>query len=327
VGLNALTFLRRAFVIYTVTANPTLDKTLAVGQLRPGEFHRAQIVRQDLSGKGINVSLALKELGIPSKTLGFIGGRVGQAFQVGLSAMGLDLAFIDVGGETRQNLTVLDESNGVHTKINEPGPTVSEEHIQALYAQAETFTQPGDFWVLSGSLPPGAPSDFYAEIIRRVRNNAGKAFLDSSGEPLRLGVEAQPYCIKPNSEEASEFFGEPVETDAQHIQAVKRLLEPEHVQIAAVTRGKDGIALALKREPGRVLLARPPQVDAPTPIAAGDSTLTGIIWALLDGCDMETMARRAVAFGTATAMQPGSSIGSRALVESLIPQVTITMAG
>lgn len=310
-------------MIYTVTANPTLDKTLAVSQLRPGEFHRARILRQDLSGKGINVSLALKELGIPSKTLGFIGGRVGQAFQDGLSAAGLDLAFILVDEETRQNLTLLDESNDVHTKINEPGPTVKPAQVDALYTQAETFTQPGDIWVLSGSLPPGAPSDFYAQVIRRVHERGAKVFLDSSGAPFRAGVQAHPFGIKPNSEEAAEFFGEFIETDADHVRAVKRFLEFNGVGIAAITRGKDGLVLALNSEGGRVIIAKPPQVEAPTPIAAGDSSLVGMLWGWLDGCDAAEIARRGVAFGTATAMQPGSSIGSRALVESLIPQVDI----
>lgn len=310
-------------MIYTVTANPTLDKTLAVSQLRPGEFHRARILRQDLSGKGINVSLALKELGIPSKTLGFVGGRVGQAFQDGLSAAGLDLAFIVVDEETRQNLTLLDESNGVHTKINEPGPTVNPAQVDALYRQVETFTQPGDIWVLSGSLPPGAPTDFYAQVIQRAQEHGAKAFLDSSGEPLRAGVQARPFGIKPNSEEAAEFFEEPIETDGDHVRAVKKFLELNGVELAAITRGKDGLVLGLKSEGGRVIIAKPSQVNAPTPIAAGDSTMVGILWGWLNGCDAVELARRGVAFGTATAMQPGSSIGSRVLVESLMPQVEL----
>jgi len=132
-------------MIYTVTLNPTLDKTLCVPQLCPGEFHRAAILRAELSGKGINVTRALKALGIPSKTLGFVGGRTGQAFQVGMAEEGFDLHFVEVGGETRSNITLLDESTGIYTKINEPGPTINAGHIAAMQAQVEQFARAGDY--------------------------------------------------------------------------------------------------------------------------------------------------------------------------------------
>ena len=109
-------------MIVTVTLNPTLDKTLSVPVLRPGEVHRARFLRQDIGGKGINVSRALAALGVASIPIGFLGGATGRAMRDGLTAAGYDARFVDVPGETRQNLTLLDESTGVYTKINEPGP-------------------------------------------------------------------------------------------------------------------------------------------------------------------------------------------------------------
>ena len=111
-------------MIVTVTLNPTLDKTLSVPALRPGEVHRARFLRQDIGGKGINVSRALRALGVESIPIGFLGGATGRAMREGLAAEGYDASFLEVPGETRQNLTLLDESTGVYTKINEPGPTV-----------------------------------------------------------------------------------------------------------------------------------------------------------------------------------------------------------
>jgi len=311
-------------MIYTVTVNPTLDKTWAVPELRPGEFHRCRVISEDMAGKGINVSQALQLLGIPSKTLGFLGGHTGQVFRDGLTALGLDLDFIEVGGETRQNITLLDEKTGLYTKLNEPGPTAKPEHIDALYRQVETYTQPGDIWVLSGSLPPGAPIDLYAQIIRRAQERGGRAFLDSSGEAMQAGMRARPFGVKPNSDEASEFFGEKIASDDDHVRAVRRLLQTDGTEVAAITRGEDGLVLALKSDSGRVIIARPPAVEAINPVAAGDSAMTGMLWGLLEGCDAVEVARRATAFGTATAMQPGSRLGSRSLIEELIPQIQIT---
>lgn len=307
-------------MIYTVTLNPTLDKTLSVPQLKPGEFHRAALLRAELSGKGINVTRALRALGIPSKTLGFVGGRTGQAFQVGLSAEGFDLAFIDVGGETRSNITLLDESTGVYTKINEPGPTIGPEHIAALQAQVEQWAQTGDYWIFSGSLPPGAPLDLYGQLITHVQARGAYAFLDTSEAALRANLSARPYGLKPNSDEAAQALGRPVITDADHYEAA-RSLRKMGVQVVLLTRGEDGLVLAMNDD---VLLASPPPVEARSPVAAGDSALSGLLWALVEGCDIAEAARRAVACGTGAAMQEGSGVGDRALVDELRRQVKLS---
>jgi 1-phosphofructokinase family hexose kinase len=306
-------------MIYTVTLNPTLDKTLSVPQLRPGEFHRARILAAELAGKGINVSRVLKSLGIPSRTLGFVGGRTGDAFRVGLAAEGFDIHFVDVGGETRSNITLLDESTGVYTKINEPGPTINAGHIAALQAQVEQWAQAGDYWVFSGSLPPGAPTDLYGQLVSHVQAHGAHAFLDTSEAALRASLSVRPYGLKPNSDEASQALGRPVVTDKDHCEAA-RSLRQMGVQVVLLTRGGDGLVLAMGDD---VLLAFPPPVQVRSPVAAGDSAMAGLLWALLEGCDAAEVARRAVACGTGTAMQEGSAIGDRALVEDLRQKVKL----
>ena len=101
--------------------------------------------------------------------IGFLGGATGRAMRDGLTAAGYDARFVEVPGETRQNLTLLDESTGVYTKINEPGPTIGPEHLAALYALVDELAAPGDLWALCGSLPPGAPADFYADLVTAVQ--------------------------------------------------------------------------------------------------------------------------------------------------------------
>jgi 1-phosphofructokinase family hexose kinase len=308
------------FMIVTVTLNPTLDRTFSVPMLRPGTVHRAQLLREDLGGKGINVSRALRALDIPSRLTGFLGGRTGQAMQSELVADGFDVCFIEVDGETRQNITLFDEAGGQYTKINEPGPTVDPQQLAALQSQVEQMAAAGDSWAFCGSLPPGAPADLYANLVRQVQAKRGRAFLDSSGPALRAGLGARPFAIKPNSEEAADLLGSCLDSDEDHCRAARHL-QAEGAQLVALSRGARGLVLAMD---GEVLIATPPAVTARSPVGAGDASLAGLLWAIGDECSPAETAARAVACGTATAMQEGTAVGDRALVEQLLGQVTVS---
>jgi 1-phosphofructokinase family hexose kinase len=274
-----------------------------------------------LGGKGVNVSRALRALDIPSRLLGFVAGGTGEALRRGLAASGYDCAFLEVAGETRQNLTLLDEATGLYTKINEPGAAVTEADVAALEAQAVALAGPGDVWAFCGSLPPGAPVDLYARLIASVQARDGRAFLDTSGPALAAGLRAAPYAAKPNSEEAAEALGVAVTDDAAHIAAVRRLQEMG-VRLVCLSRGARGLVLALD---GDLVRAMPPPVEARSPVGAGDAALAGLIWAATEGCDAVETARRAAACGAAAAMQEGTGVGDRVLVEGLLPQVRVTL--
>jgi 1-phosphofructokinase len=306
-------------MIITVTLNPTLDKTLSVPELQPGTVHRAQILREDLGGKGINVSRALRALGIPSSMTGFMGGATGQIMTSGLQAAGFDVYFVEVEGETRRNITLLDEANGLYTKINEPGPRVATRHLAALQSQIDQLARPGDLWAFCGSLPPGAPFDLYSRLILQVHERGGRALLDSSGLAFREGVAAHPFAIKPNSEEASELLESPLRSDEEHCTAARRL-QADGVPVVAVTRGAQGLVLAME---GQILQTTPPSIPARSPVGAGDAALAGLLWAVSDECGPVETARRVVACGTATAMQEGTGVGDRTLVKQLLDRVQI----
>jgi 1-phosphofructokinase family hexose kinase len=312
-------------MIFTVTLNPTLDKTLSVPRLVPGAIHRARFIRQDIGGKGINVSRALRALGIESRPIGFLGGATGRAMRDGLAVAGYDARFIEVEGETRQNLTLLDEATGIYTKINEPGPAVGPAELAAMRDLVRNLARPGDFWAFSGSLPPGAPESYYAELVELVQSAGALAFLDASGPALLAGLTARPYAIKPNSEEAAEVLGRPVVTDEDHVTAARQLVGqianlPHVPGIVCLTRGARGLVLT---RGDKVVVAEPPSVATASPVGAGDATLAGLLWATLDGCDAVETARRAVACGTAAAMQEGTGVGDQVLVKELLAMVMI----
>ena len=308
-------------MIFTITLNPSLDRTLSIAELHPGMIHRARLMRSDLGGKGINVSRALHALDIPSRILGFSGGRTGSALSEGLLADGFDITFVDTGSEIRQNITLVDESSGLITKINEQGPLIYEQHIAMLEEIISQWLKPGDLWAFCGSPPPGAPADLYARLIHRVQGKKGLAFLDASGMPLHEGVTAIPYALKINSEEAAELLGQRLDGELEICQAAQEIHDTG-VQYVLLTRGAQGAVLAMNDE---IVVAIPPTSTASSPVGAGDAALAGLLWAVQDQCDSITTARRAVACGTAAAMQPGTGVGERALVLEILAQIHIRL--
>jgi 1-phosphofructokinase family hexose kinase len=236
-----------------------------------------------------------------------------------LRAAGFDICFVELEDETRRNITLLDESYNQYTKINEPGPGVAAHHLAALGDKIDQMARPGDLWAFCGSLPPGSPSGLYASLIQQVQEHGARALLDSSGLAFREGVAAHPFAIKPNSEEASELLGNALRSDEEHCTAAHRL-QAEGVPVVALTRGAQGLVLAME---GQILMAYPPAVRARSPVGAGDAALAGLLWAISDGCNAVETARRVVACGTATAMEEGTGVGERALVEELLGQVRV----
>ena len=188
-------------MIYTVTLNPAVDRELTVPAIEFDSVLRASDWRVDFGGKGFNVSRMLMALGTPSTALGFVGGRSGELLRDGLESLGIQTDFVWVDGETRTNVSIVD-GNDRYVKVNEPGPTISPDDQEKLLAQIRRLAQPGDWWVLAGSLPPGISATIYADIIAILHEAEAKAILDTSGAALEHGCGARPFLAKPNDVEA-----------------------------------------------------------------------------------------------------------------------------
>ncbi len=309
--------------IVTVTPNPGLDRTLTVPRIIFNQMMRATAVRLDWGGKGFNVSRALQALGVESVAMGFIGGATGQMLERGLSDMGIATDFVPIAGETRTNTVITDAGAKRYVKANEAGPTVRAEELDTFLDRARERVRPGDIWVLSGSLPPGAPPDFYAQLVTLVQERGARALLDTSGEPLRLGCRAaSPYLVKPNVGEAGEVTGWKIQSDADMLSAAGFFLR-QGIELVALSLAADGLLLAAKQ---RAVWARPPRVGVRNPVGAGDALLAGIAWALQRGLSLEETARWGVAAGTAAAMREGVSVGTRAEVRAMYERVEVRVA-
>lgn len=318
-------------MIYTVTLNPVLDRTLSVPAIIFDEVLRATAVRFDWGGKGFNVSRALKALGGESVALGFTGGTTGQMLERGLEELGIATDLTPISGETRTNIVISEGGSGRYIKVNEAGPLVQEEEQEAFLAKVRQRANPGDCWVLSGSLPPGIPPDFYALLVDLVQAQGGRAFLDASGEPFRLGCAAAPFLVKPNALEAEEATGISIRAgkdprngeDAQleeSARAAAAFFLGQGVVFVALSLGADGLLFASREG---MALVRPPKVPIGNPTGAGDSLLAGLVWALGRGYTPHEIAGWGVASGTAAAMQAGTGVGTFQEVEAIYKQVMI----
>jgi 1-phosphofructokinase family hexose kinase len=228
-----------------------------------------------------------------------------------------------VAGETRTNTIIIDAATNRYVKANEPGPTLRPDELAAFLAQAGERVRPGDTWILSGSLPPGAPADFYAQLVQLVQAGGARALLDTSGSPLRHGSAAGPFLVKPNAGEAHELTGQPI-AGAEDALRAATFFHDQGVELVALSLGADGLLLASR---AAAVHAMPPQVVALNPVGAGDALLAGIAWALERGLPLPEVARWGVASGTAAAMRAGTSAAPRTEVEALYVQVDIAMLG
>ena len=304
-------------MIITVTLNPSLDRTLIVPCITFGGVLRATTLRLDWGGKGFNVSRTLQALGAESMAMGLVGGPTGQLLERGLGGMGITTDLVSIAGETRTNVVMAESRGERYVKVNEPGPVVHKDELAVFLDRVRTRIGPGDLWILSGSLPPGVPSDFYAQLVRLVQARGARALLDASGESLGLGCAAGPCLIKPNAVEAAEVTGLKIQTDTDARDAAYALLR-HGAEYVALSLGVKGLLLVSAQQ---VVWAKPPLVQARNPVGAGDALLAGLAWALERELSQVEMARWGVAAGTAAAMQEGVSTGTRAEVEALYGKV------
>ena len=304
-------------MIYTVTLNPAVDRELTVPDLAFNSVLRATAWQVDCGGKGFNVSRMLMSLGEPSVALGFAGGRSGELLRDGLTALGIKTDCIWVEGETRTNVSIVSETRDNYIKANEPGPTISAGDQGRLLAQVKKLAQAGDWWVLAGSLPPGVPTTFYADMLAILNEAGANTILDTSGDALQHGCVGRPFLAKPNEVELGKLTGLPVTTEAEMVTAV-RAMQKRGVEHVVVSMGKAG-ALLVEGEHAKLVAS--PKIEERNPIGAGDSMVGGLVWGLSQGYSVAEALRWGIACGAATASLSGTAVGSRELVEALLSLV------
>ena len=304
-------------MIYTVTLNPALDKTVEIPGMALDTVNRITEMRTDPGGKGINVSKVIAKLGGESCAVGILGGGSGKMLEKLLENENFTTRFRFVEGQTRTNLKIIDREGHTNTDINEPGLTVTDADLDALLHELSAELRPGDIVVLAGSLPKGAPQDTYRTWTAACKKAGARVFLDADGALLAEGLKAAPYLIKPNDDELSRLAGKKLETLEELTAEGRRLLERgiERVVISLGGRG----ALYLRK--GSTIYAEGLKVPVGSTVGAGDSVVAALAYAEAQGLREEEAVRLSTAAGAANVMCSGTQAAEREAVEALLPKV------
>lgn len=306
-------------MIITVTLNPAIDQTLVVPKFLAGDTIRVKSSRFDPGGKGINVSRVINELGGESIAMGFAPGGLGRYLEQTLEAQGVDTDFVHTRGETRTNITILDESRHVHTILSDPGPTIDRDSIQSLRRRIKRRLQPGDWLVLAGSIPPPLTGEIYAELIHEAADIGARAVLDADNLAMKTGALAHPEMVKGNRRELERLVGRHLDDEPSTLAAADEI-QKTGVRHVVVTRGREG---AVAMSDARILRGVAPRVRAVSGVGSGDSFLAGVVLTLSRGGTMDEAMRLGIASGTASVLTQGTELCRRREVDILLPRVKV----
>lgn len=259
-------------MIVTLTLNPSLDRTVEVDCLVRGAMIRTTAARLDPGGKGVNVSRALLANGVASVAVVAVGGAEGEQLVRLMEDAAIPVRAVRVGGRTRSNVTIA-EPDGVVTKLNEPGEALSGKELDAVADVVLTETGAASWVVACGSLPPGVPSELYADLCEFFAAAGVRVAVDASGAALTAAVGAGPTLIKPNRDELAEAVGRPVDRVGDVIEAAEELRALGAGSVLA-SLGGDGAVLV---EEGGVIVGDAFVGEPRSAVGAGDALLAGFL--------------------------------------------------
>lgn len=285
-------------MVYTVTFNPAIDYVVHTVEMKLGATNRSEREEMYFGGKGINVSIVLRELGIESKALGFTAGFTGEAIEKGLSDMGIVTDFVRLdSGNSRINLKI---KSTEETELNGQGPDIGDNAIAALFEKLDKLTD-GDTLILAGSIPFSLPSDIYERILERLSGKGIKVVVDATKELLLNVLKYKPFLIKPNNHELGEMFGVELKTDEEIEMYARKLQEMGAVNVLISMAG-DGAMLI--DEFGKTHRCGVCRGTVKNSVGAGDSMVAGFTAGSLNG-DYEYALKLGTAAGGATAFSDG----------------------
>ena len=285
-------------MIVTVTANPSLDRTIEVDQLVRGAVHRVGALREDAGGKGVNIARALAANHHKSRAVLPTGGADGALLTALLTEAGIDFVTVPIVNGVRTNVSVV-ETDGTVTKLNTAGPTLLPGEVDALLAAAVDTAGVATWAACSGSLPPGAPDDLYARLTSALRAVGCAVAVDTSGPALTAALAAGPDVVKPNAEELAEVVDAPITTLGDALAAAQELRR-RGARAVLASLGGDG-ALLVDEE--GALHGEAPVDVVRSAVGAGDATLAGF---LAGGGHGRSALAEALAWGAAAVGLPGT---------------------
>jgi 1-phosphofructokinase len=306
--------------VIAVTLNPSIDKTITIEHLIPYGLNRVIDSRTDPGGKGVNVARVLKNFYVNVTVCGLIAGNQGKLLLDYLNRDGIQTDLLENTGETRVNLKILDESTNQTTEINEAGFMVTPEILASFKLKLKQSIHEANLVVLSGSLPPGVPENFYAECIALAKDEGIPSVLDADGNAFAEGVKAIPFAVKPNLRELELLTGNTFSNMNEIAQAAKKLIAVG-IEIVIISMGPDGAIVADKNQVFRV---NSWDVEVKSATGSGDSMVASLAYSILKKDSLFDIAKLTTAAGTITASKPGTKICTLDEVLQSLHHVVVT---
>ncbi len=302
--------------ITTLTLNPALDATIQIDEVKPNVKLRCDSPRRDPGGGGVNVSRALKRLGVRARTIYAKGGVTGDMFFELLDKEDIEQDPFQITGQMRENINVMEKSTGDVYRFVNPGAPLSEEELEGLFETLKTLDT--EFLVASGSLPPGVPEDTYARLSRIAGEQEIKFVLDTSGPALQNILEAGAHLIKPNLEELAGLTDHPLDSRQEQRAALSELVRQYDIQAIVLSLGPEGAMLATAEG---VTYQEAPSVKKRNTVGAGDSMTAGLVHHLANGASFEEALTHGIACGSAAIMTAGTELLQKENVEQLMEKM------
>ena len=306
--------------VLTITLNPSIDLYTQVDKLAPARKLRCAAERRDPGGGGLNVARVMHRMGGDVLAAFPCGGLAGQMLDRLLRAEGLNRLALPARGDVRENVTVLETASNEEYRFILPGPHFGPEDWRQILSRIEALPEQWDWLVLSGSLPPGAPADAYAQLARLGRARGARIAVDASGAALRAALSERVGLVKPNLDELRELTGRPLKDLPSRVEAARQLARSGAAEIVLLSMGGEGALLATADGAWR---APAIAIDPVSTIGAGDSFVGAMLWALTADRSLEAAFRYAVAAGAAALLTPGTDLCMRQDVERLHARVEL----
>jgi 1-phosphofructokinase/tagatose 6-phosphate kinase len=310
-------------MIVTVTVNAALDRTLTVPNFQAGFRHRASESLTLPGGKGVNIARALKSLGQPVIATGLAGGKTGTRIVEDLTAEGILNDFVRIRGESRTSTAIIDPTSNIQTEVNEYGPIVTAQEINAFMEKFTYIAKGADVVIIAGSLPRKVKDSFYRDLISALSTTEALVVLDTAGEPLRLAIKARPGLVSPNTYEAEALIGHEFGEDDDFLRATKQLCKlGAGSSIITHSGGCYACLNYTDKKPAFFKVTIPP-LDPISTVGSGDSFLAGFVSAKVSGKSLNDCLRYGVACGAANTQKYGAGVFDPHEVKKLLPKVKV----
>ena len=306
--------------IVTLTLNPAVDVASTVDRVVPTHKLRCSGVRHDAGGGGINVARVLHRLGAETLAIFPVGGPMGQLLERLVADESVPKLALPISGETREDFAVTDKTTQAQFRFVLPGPELTAAERDGCLTAVATALKPNDYLVASGSLPPGTPSDFYADVARTAAKVGARFVLDSSGPALKAALGRGVHLIKPSQRELGDLMGHALADRDACLVAARSIVANGGAEIIAVSLGEAGALLVGNTF---ALEASAPKVSVTSTVGAGDSFLAALICAMARDLAPAEGLKLAVAAGSAALLGRGTELCQPADVERLAAKIEV----